>query len=80
MSTPFADAMHEFVQASHAFAGYKWTMPDAGGEDKAAQRLAQAGDVLESALRQMIREEAPGVPFAGRARPDVRILMYEDEA
>ena len=55
MNTPFQSAMHDFVQASNAYAdevhGIGVRNPNA------AQTLAQAGDVLESALRQMIREE-----------------------
>ena len=76
MSTPFQTAMHEFVQASHGFAGKRW-LPDVSAEVRAEQRLAQAGDALESEVRRIAREEAgvneelrPAYPLA-RYRPEL---------
>ena len=72
MPSTFADAMHEFVQASHGYAGKKW-LPDAGAEAKAERRLAQAGDVLEREIRQMMREAVESM--ADEARRDVPPIL-----
>lgn len=53
-------AMHDFVAASTHYTACVGGGAPVAEEENAERRLAQAGDVLESALRQMIREEAHG--------------------
>jgi hypothetical protein len=57
MST-FTDAMHDFVHASeeHTYADdhHPGSSPE---REETARYLAQAGDVLEREMRQMMREE-----------------------
>lgn len=69
MST-FADAFHVATQASIE---YRVTCEDRDASsydvDLMAERLAQAGDVLESELRQMIRKEVEASDYIGWADP-----------
>lgn len=61
MPSPFADALHRFIVESVIYdedkrqATHRDELPD-------GRALARAGDVLESELRKMMREEAPKVP------------------
>lgn len=58
--SPYAEALHEYVQASNEYRALVTGahVPSLREEERAEQRLASAGDRLESALREMIREEA----------------------
>lgn len=58
MSTAFQNALHDFVTISVEYHNLLQRSRTTDEENGAAQTLARVGDVLESALRQMIREEA----------------------
>lgn len=58
MPSPFTDALHEFVRASDLYS--ECVATDSRDEDHAARGLAQAGDVLERELRELIRAESTG--------------------
>jgi hypothetical protein len=70
MST-FANALHEAVQASN---DYRRACEDTDAStfdvDETAERLAQAGDVLEREMREMMREEARQVEATTGRRDD----------
>lgn len=62
MPSPFADALHEFVKASNAYANDVQRCKAAGIAPNSGldRYLAQAGDVLERELRELIRAESTG--------------------
>lgn len=53
----FADAMHDFVTASVAYHELLQRQRTMGQQAASERTLAQAGDVLEREMRQVMREE-----------------------